>query len=106
MFIGRVLSGITAASFSTAGAYIADVTPPDKRAGSYGMLGASFGLGFVIGPAFGGVLGEYDFVTVMDAPSNEVVARISVELGARGTMRITTIPAISVSAFTDLLKQK
>ena len=60
LFIGRVLSGITAASFSTAGAYIADVTPPDKRAGSYGMLGAAFGLGFVIGPAFGGVLGKYD----------------------------------------------
>ncbi len=51
LFIGRVLSGITAASFSTAGAYIADVTPPEKRAASYGMLGAAFGLGFVIGPA-------------------------------------------------------
>lgn len=60
LFIGRVLSGITAASFSTAGAYIADVTPPEKRAASYGMLGAAFGLGFVIGPGFGGVLGEYD----------------------------------------------
>lgn len=60
LFIGRVLSGITAASFSTAGAYIADVTPPEKRAASYGMLGAAFGLGFVIGPAMGGVLGEYD----------------------------------------------
>ncbi|MDX1928271.1 MAG: TCR/Tet family MFS transporter [Pirellulaceae bacterium] len=60
LFIGRVLSGITAASFSTAGAYIADVTPPDKRAASYGMLGAAFGLGFVIGPAMGGVLGEYN----------------------------------------------
>ena len=52
------------------------------------------------------VLGEYDFVTVLDAPSNEVVARISVELGARGTVRINTIPAISVTAFTDLLKSK
>ncbi len=59
LFIGRVLSGITASSFSTAGAYIADVTPPEKRAASYGMLGAAFGLGFVIGPALGGVLGEY-----------------------------------------------
>ena len=60
LFIGRVISGITAASFSTAGAYIADVTTPEKRAASYGMLGAAFGLGFVIGPAMGGVLGEID----------------------------------------------
>lgn len=60
LFIGRVLSGITAASFSTASAYIADVTPPEKRAASYGIIGAAFGLGFVIGPAMGGVLGEFD----------------------------------------------
>jgi DHA1 family tetracycline resistance protein-like MFS transporter len=57
LYLGRILSGITAASFSTAGAYIADVTPPEKRAGSYGMLGAAWGLGFVIGPALGGFLG-------------------------------------------------
>ncbi len=59
LFIGRVLSGITAASFSTAGAYIADVTPPEKRAASYGMLGAAWGIGFVVGPAVGGLLGDY-----------------------------------------------
>ena len=59
LFIGRVISGITAASFPTAGAYIADVTPPEKRAASFGLLGAAFGLGFVLGPALGGVLGEY-----------------------------------------------
>lgn len=59
LFIGRVLSGITAASFSTAAAYIADVTPPEKRAASYGLFGAAFGLGFIIGPAVGGLLGEY-----------------------------------------------
>ena len=58
LFAGRVISGITAASFSIAGAYIADVTPPDKRAGSYGILSAAFGLGFVLGPALGGVLGN------------------------------------------------
>ena len=57
---GRVLSGITSASFSTASAYIADVTPPEQRAGRFGMLGAAFGLGFVIGPAVGGVLGSVD----------------------------------------------
>jgi len=60
LFVGRVVSGITAASFSTAGAYIADVTPPDQRAARFGMLGAAFGLGFVIGPALGGVLGDVD----------------------------------------------
>ena len=60
LLVGRVISGITAASFSTAGAYIADVTPPDKRAARFGMLGAAFGLGFVLGPAIGGLLGHVD----------------------------------------------
>ncbi|MEO6222225.1 MAG: TCR/Tet family MFS transporter [Vicinamibacterales bacterium] len=60
LFVGRVISGITAASFSTAGAYIADVTPVEKRAASFGILGAAFGLGFVLGPAMGGVLGAVD----------------------------------------------
>lgn len=60
LFVGRVLSGITGASFTTAGAYIADVTPADKRAGSYGLIGAAWGLGFVLGPALGGVLGDVD----------------------------------------------
>ncbi|MGB6353084.1 MAG: TCR/Tet family MFS transporter [Steroidobacteraceae bacterium] len=57
LLVGRVISGITAASFSTAGAYIADVTPPEKRAASFGVIGAAFGVGFVLGPALGGVLG-------------------------------------------------
>ncbi len=57
LFVGRVISGITGASFTTAGAYIADVTPPEKRAAGYGMIGAAFGLGFVLGPALGGLLG-------------------------------------------------
>jgi MFS transporter, DHA1 family, tetracycline resistance protein len=60
LFIGRVISGITAANFSTAGAYIADVTPPDKRAAAFGLMGAAFGIGFVIGPAAGGILGAID----------------------------------------------
>lgn len=60
LFVGRVISGITSASFSTAGAYIADVTPPEKRAAGFGMIGAAFGLGFVLGPALGGVLGSVD----------------------------------------------
>ena len=60
LFIGRILSGITAASFSTAGAYVADITPPDKRAASYGLyVGSAWGIGFVIGPALGGLLGDF-----------------------------------------------
>jgi len=58
LFVGRLISGITAASFSTASAYIADVTPIEKRAARFGMLGAAFGLGFIVGPAVGGVLGD------------------------------------------------
>lgn len=57
LLVGRVISGITAASFSTAGAYITDVTPPEKRAASFGLIGAAFGAGFILGPALGGLLG-------------------------------------------------
>lgn len=58
LFVGRVISGVTAATFSTAGAYIADVTPPERRAASFGLVGAAFGLGFVLGPAVGGLAGS------------------------------------------------
>jgi DHA1 family tetracycline resistance protein-like MFS transporter len=58
LFVGRLISGITSASFSTAAAYIADVTLPEQRAKSFGMMGAAFGLGFVLGPAVGGLLGR------------------------------------------------
>ncbi|MDP9236101.1 MAG: GYD domain-containing protein [Chloroflexota bacterium] len=50
------------------------------------------------------VLGSYDFVNIMEAPDNETVARISVELGARGTVQLTTLPAIAVDEFTRMLK--
>jgi DHA1 family tetracycline resistance protein-like MFS transporter len=60
LLFGRLVSGATAASISTAFAYIADVTPPEKRAGRYGLLGAAFGIGFVIGPAIGGLVGAID----------------------------------------------
>jgi len=60
LFIGRVISGITSASISTAFAYIADVTPPDKRAAVFGKIGAAFGAGFILGPAVGGLLGGMD----------------------------------------------
>jgi DHA1 family tetracycline resistance protein-like MFS transporter len=58
LFVGRILSGVTSASFSTALAYIADVTPPEKRAASFGLMGAAFGSGFVLGPAAGGLLAQ------------------------------------------------
>ena len=60
LFIGRVISGITSASISTAFAYIADVTPPERRAAIFGRIGAAFGAGFVLGPALGGLLGDID----------------------------------------------
>ena len=60
LFVGRVLSGVTAASVPTAGAYIADVTPPERRAAGFGLIGAAFGIGFVLGPAVGGVVGAVD----------------------------------------------
>jgi MFS transporter, DHA1 family, tetracycline resistance protein len=58
LLLGRIISGITAASFSTAGAYISDITPPEKRAASFGLIGAAFGVGFVTGPMLGGLLGS------------------------------------------------
>jgi MFS transporter, DHA1 family, tetracycline resistance protein len=60
LFIARAISGATAASFSTANAYIADTTPPEKRPQAFGLMGAAFGIGFVIGPAIGGVAGSFD----------------------------------------------
>jgi MFS transporter, DHA1 family, tetracycline resistance protein len=60
LFIGRVISGITSASISTAFAYIADTTPPERRAAVFGKVGAAFGAGFVLGPAIGGLLGGLD----------------------------------------------
>ena len=60
LFVGRLLSGVSAATSATAGAYITDVTQPDKRAAKFGMMGAAFGFGFIIGPALGGFLGGID----------------------------------------------
>ncbi|MFN3265563.1 MAG: TCR/Tet family MFS transporter [Deinococcales bacterium] len=58
LFVGRVIAGATSASISTATAYIADVSPPEKRAQNFGLVGAAFGLGFIAGPALGGLLGN------------------------------------------------
>ncbi|BBD81277.1 TCR/Tet family MFS transporter [Aerosticca soli] len=58
LFVARVVLGATAASFTTANAYIADITPPERRAAAFGLLGSAFGAGFIIGPGLGGLLGE------------------------------------------------
>jgi DHA1 family tetracycline resistance protein-like MFS transporter len=60
LFVGRIVAGITGASFTTATAYIEDISTPEKRAANFGMVGVAFGLGFIIGPVIGGVLGKYN----------------------------------------------
>jgi len=59
LFVGRLIAGGLGASFTTAGAYIADISTPDKRGQNFGMIGAAFGLGFIIGPGLGGLLGSF-----------------------------------------------
>jgi MFS transporter, DHA1 family, tetracycline resistance protein len=59
LFLGRIIAGITGASFTTASAYIADISTDENRAQNFGMIGAAFGLGFIIGPTLGGILGAY-----------------------------------------------
>ena len=59
LFVGRTLAGIAGASFIPAYAYLADITPPEKRAQNFGIVGAAFGLGFIVGPAVGGLLGSF-----------------------------------------------
>lgn len=58
LFIGRALAGLTSATYSTANSYIADVTEPEERGKAFGMIGAAFGIGFVLGPVVGGILGD------------------------------------------------
>ena len=58
LFVGRIIAGITGANFAAATAYIADISPPEKRAANFGLIGAAFGLGFILGPALGGLLGD------------------------------------------------
>ncbi len=59
LFLGRILAGITGASFTVATAYIADISTPEKRAQNFGLVGAAFGLGFIIGPVIGGITAEW-----------------------------------------------
>lgn len=60
LLIGRLIAGITGANISAVSAYIADVSPPEKRAQNFGLIGVAFGLGFIVGPALGGILGSVD----------------------------------------------
>ena len=57
LFLGRTIAGVAGASFTPAYAYLADITPPERRAQSFGLMGAAFGIGFIAGPAIGGLLG-------------------------------------------------
>lgn len=59
LFVGRIIAGFMGASFTTGAAYIADVSTPETRAQNFGLLGAAFGLGFIVGPVLGGLLGQY-----------------------------------------------
>ncbi len=59
LFAARIFSGIFGASFTTGSAYIADISPPERRAQNFGMVGVAFGVGFMLGPVIGGILGEY-----------------------------------------------
>lgn len=59
LLIGRIVGGITAATHSTAGAYMADISAPEDKAANFGLIGAAFGIGFVLGPVIGGLLAEY-----------------------------------------------
>ncbi|MEM6523302.1 MAG: TCR/Tet family MFS transporter [Bacteroidota bacterium] len=59
LFAGRIIAGIMGSSFTTASAYIADISAPDERAKNFGLIGAAFGLGFIIGPSIGGIFGDY-----------------------------------------------
>src|SRR3989454_12721909 len=60
LLLGRILSGITASSYATAAAYVADVTPVERRAAAFGMVGAAWGIGFILGPAGGGGAGPVE----------------------------------------------
>jgi MFS transporter, DHA1 family, tetracycline resistance protein len=87
LFVGRVVSGITASSFATSFAYIADVTPPDQRAGKFGMLSAAFGIGFILGPAGGWALGG-------DRAPGAVLGGGRAQSGGRG-LRVFRAPRVA-----------
>lgn len=99
LFLTRALNGISGATISVCNAYIADVTPPDKRAGAFGMVGAAFGVGFIVGPLMGGWLGSYDIhypfyaagaLSLLNWLYGFVVLPESLPAERRGVFRIAT----------------
>ncbi len=97
LFIARILAGMFSATYSTANAFIADITPPEKRAANFGLMGAAFGLGFIIGPALGGLIGD-EFGT--RAPFYAVAALAFVNLIYGWFFLPETNPAENRRAFT------
>lgn len=105
LFLGQVIAGASAASITTATAYIADVTPPQMRAQRFGLIGAAFALGFVLGPALGGLLGQYWLrlpliVAAVLAGSNALYGLIvlpeSLPLSSRRRFRMKDVNPVSV----------
>lgn len=76
LFLGRILSGICGATFPTANAYIADMTDNENRAQAFGLVGAAFGIGFIFGPAVGGLLGDFDSRTPFFAAAGLAIANM------------------------------
>lgn len=70
LFVGRIIAGITGASISTAMAYISDVSTPENKAKNFGLVGAAFGIGFIIGPVIGGLLGQFGSPLKVSIPVN------------------------------------
>lgn len=93
LLVGRILNGMTAASFSTANAYVADVTPPQDRARVFGIMGSAFSFGFLIGPALGGYLGDLSLKM-----ADPVILGVTLEM----SLRLPFYVAASL-AFVNLL---
>jgi MFS family permease len=111
LFLSRIVAGITGGSISTAQAYIADITPPDQRARGLGMLGAAFGLGFMLGPAIGGVLSGFSLNAPAFAAAGLIFASVifgyfklpeSLPAAQRSTGRLNLNPLTRLRAVVGL----
>jgi len=113
LIIGRCLSGMFGASFTTASAYIADISTPENKTKNFGMVGAAFGIGFIIGPAIGGLLGNFDIrapflfaagLSLLNLIYGTVVLKESLAIENR--REFSWKQANPVGAFFDLKKYK